>query len=589
MSSEKTDLPNLGWQSDVIADLIRQYDFPYIVLNPGASYRGLHDSLVNHNGDDPPMLICQHEKIAVQIAHGYAKVTGKPLVAIVHNVVGLLQATLGVYLAYQDRVPVFLIGATGPVDEGKRRPRLDWNHTANVQGQAVRDFTKWDYQPGGIDGVPSSFARAYSIMMTEPRGPIYMCYDAWLQEAPLTEPVPLPAPGAPRVPSRIAPESAAIEEAAERILSAKWPVLVPEYVGRVETGFGDLQALAETIGAPVVDNGARLNFPPQHPLDMRMNSAVFREADLIVGLDLRDWQKPTHKVDQMARVLTPHYPESCEWMEIGFGDIEISKWATEMPAFPDCTHRILADTAVAIPELTRICRARIDGDVSLARSIDARRRIISDMHDAQRAKWKEDARKDWDSAPMTLARLASEVWEAIKGEDWVLANNAFVNWAFRLWDFDKPYRHPGIGLGTATQIGIALGVALAHKSTGRIVVHCQPDGDLMFDAGALWFASRYEIPMLVVMHNNRAYGNDWDHQITMARQRGTPVERANIGMDLVDPEPDFATMARSMGWYAEGPIEDPADVKDALLRAIEVVKSGKPALVDTITRSPSGH
>ncbi len=574
----------LGYQSDVIAALIRQYGFPYIVLNPGASFRGLHDSLVNFNGDDPPMLISQHEKIAVQIAHGYAKATGKPLAVIVHNVVGLLHATLGVYTAYLDRVPVFLIGATGPMDEGKRRPRLDWNHTAHAQGEAVRNFTKWDYQPGGIEGVPPSFARAYSIMMSEPQGPVYMVYDAWLQEAPLTQEIALPAIGAPRLPTRLAPETSALEEAAERILAARWPVLVPEYVGRVETGSRDLQELAETIGAPVVDSGVRLNFPPQHPLDMRLTAEVFRDADLIVGLDLRDWQKPTHKVDQMTRLITPHYPESCEWMEIGFSDIEVNKWTTEQPPFPDCTHRILADTAIAIPELARICAKRIDSDPSLARLVDGRRRLISDMHDTRRVKWREDARKDWDASPLSIARLASEVWDVIRTEDWVLTTNAFDNWAFKLWDFDKPYRHPGIGLGTGNQIGIALGVALAHKGTGRIVVDCQPDGDLMFDAGALWFAARYEIPMLVVMHNNRAYWNDWDHQITMARQRGTPVERANIGMDLVDPAPDFAALANSMGWYAEGPIEDPADIRGALERALAVVKRGKPALIDTITR-----
>ena len=148
----------LGWNSDVIADLIRQYGFPFITLNPGASYRGLHDSLVNHNGNEPPMLLCQHEKIAVQIAHGYAKVTGKPLAVIVHNVVGLLHATMGIYYAYTDRAPVFVIGATGPMDEGKRRPRVDWQHTANVQGTQVRDYVKWDYQPGSIDGVVDSFA-----------------------------------------------------------------------------------------------------------------------------------------------------------------------------------------------------------------------------------------------------------------------------------------------------------------------------------------------------------------------------------------------------------------------------------------------
>src|SRR5881396_2333049 len=179
------------WQSDVIVDLIKQFGFPYIALNPGASYRGLHDSLVNYGGNEPPMMLCQHEKIAVQIAHGYAKATGKPMAVILHDLVGLLHACMAIYYAYIDRVPIFIIGATGPMDEGKRRPHIDWTHSALVQGNAVRDYVKWDYQPSSIEGVPESFARAYSIMTTEPQGPVYMCYDAALQEAPLTSKVPL--------------------------------------------------------------------------------------------------------------------------------------------------------------------------------------------------------------------------------------------------------------------------------------------------------------------------------------------------------------------------------------------------------------
>jgi acetolactate synthase-1/2/3 large subunit len=530
------------------------------------------------------MLLCQHEKIAVQIAHGYAKATGRPLAVIVHNVVGLLHAVMGIYYAYIDRAPIFVIGATGPMDEGKRRPRIDWIHTANVQGEQVRNYVKWDYQPGSIDGVPDSFARAYSIMMTEPQGPIYMCYDAWLQEAPLTAPVPLPKPQSVRVPSRLAPERAVLEKAAERILAAQWPVLMPEYVGRVETGFADMVALAETLGAPVVDVGSRLNFPTEHALDMRMAPEVFAQADLIVGLDLRDWERPTHHNDRINRTKRAYYPDNCEWIDIGFADIEISKWAMDYQKFPECAARVLADTALAIPELTEICRARIAGDAGFSERIETRQRSVSKMHQSRRSKWREEAKDGWDNSPISLARLACEVWEQIRHEDWVLTTNAFEQWALKLWNFDRPYRHPGKSLGVGTQIGISLGVALAHRDKQRLVVNCQTDGDLMFDAGALWFAAKHQIPMLTVMHNNRAYYNDWEHQITVARQRDTPVERAYIGMDISGPAPDFASMARSMGWHAEGPIERPGEIAAALARAIAAVKQGRPALVDTITR-----
>ena len=567
------------WASDVIVDLLHAYDLPYAALNPGASYRGLHDSIVNYGANRPALMLCQHEETAVQIAHGFAKASGKPMLAILHDLVGLLHANMAIYYAYADRVPVFVVGATGPMDESKRRPRIDWIHTALVQGEAVRAYTKWDYQPAVIDGVPEAFARAYSVMMTEPRGPIYMCYDAWLQEQPLGHDVPLPPPGAAKLPSPIAPDRAALERAAEMLLGAAHPVILAEYVGRDAAGFHGLVELAETLGAPVYDVNSRLNFPSRHPLNVSMMKDVFRDADLVLCLDTRDWERATTELVSTTRKTTSIVPATCKWVDIGFGDLEISSWAMDYQRLAHADLRVLADTTLAIPALTQLLKPRIS-----PRARDLRSRQVAQMSAAARARWAKEARQDWDASPITLPRLASEVWDAIKGEDWVLTAGTLEDWTRKIWDFDKPYRHPGRSLGTATQIGISLGVALAHRDAGRLVIDLQPDGDLMFDAGALWVAAKHRIPLLVVMHNNRAYYNDWEHQIRMARQRGTPLERAHIGMDLVDPAPDFAAMAKSMGWYAEGPIDQPAEIPAALQRAIKRVKAGQPALLDTITQ-----
>jgi acetolactate synthase I/II/III large subunit len=572
------------WQSDVIVDLIKQFGFPYIALNPGASYRGLHDSLVNYGGNDPPILLCQHEKIAVQIAHGYAKATGRPMVAIVHDVVGLLHAAMGIYYAYVDRAPVFVIGATGPMDESRRRPFIDWIHTANVQGEQVRHYVKWDYQPGAIEGVPDSFARAYAAMMTEPQGPIYMCYDAWLQEQPLQAAIALPAHPEATTPVPMAADPAALAKVADRLLAARFPVLLAEYTARHAAGFDHLVTLAETVGAAVYDVNGRLNFPNRHKLNMSMDKPVFGDADLILSLDTRDWEKPTHVIDRTRRATRPLYPAGCDMMEIGFGDIGLSKWSMDYSRMPDCSLRVLGDTATAVPELTRLCAERIARTARLGERIARRAGDIAQRHDALFAVWAEQSRQEWDASPITLPRLAHEIWDAIRNEDWVLTACTLENWALKLWDFDRPYRHPGRSLGTGTQIGVSLGVALAHRGSGRLVVDIQPDGDLMFDAGALWTAAKNDIPFLIVMYNNRAYYNDWEHQIRVANFRGTPVDRAYIAQDIAGPEPDFSTMAKSMGWYAEGPIEKPADIAPALRRAIAQVKAGKPALVDTVVR-----
>jgi acetolactate synthase-1/2/3 large subunit len=361
-------------------------------------------------------------------------------------------------------------------------------------------------------------------------------------------------------------------------------MLLAEFVGRRQGGFESLVQLAETVGAGVWDVNNALNFPNRHPLCVSLDKGALKNVDLVVGLDVKDWEKPTHELNSTTRVVEPLVSKDCDWVEVGFGELGMSKWSMDYGRMQPCSVRAIGDTALGIPELTRLCRSAIDKDATLKNRIAERRKAIGKRHDQTWAKWQDEARENWDASPMTVPRLALEVWDVIKDHDWVLAANTLKNWVRRLWDFDKPYRHPGQDLGTGTQIGISLGVALANKGSGRLVVDIQPDGDLMFDAGALWFASKHEIPMLIVMYNNRAYYNDWEHQIRMARLRGTDEAKAHIGMDLYGPEPDFAGLARSMGWWAEGPIERPQDVRAALLRAIEQVKAGRPALVDTITQ-----
>jgi acetolactate synthase-1/2/3 large subunit len=572
-SHAQTSYAKRAWQSDIIVDLIKQYGFPYIALNPGASFRGLHDSLVNYGGNTPPLLLCQHEKIAVQIAHGYAKATGRPMAAIVHDGTGLLHAMLGIHYASIDRCPVFVIGGSGPAAEGR-----------NVTGEQVRDYVKWDYQPARIEGVPGSFARGYAAMMTEPQGPIYMCFDARLQEAPLTKDVALPKAAANKVPVPMAADPKALAAIADRLLVAKYPVLLAEYVGRAAGGFDNLVALAETAGAAIFDIHTRLNFPNRHALNLSGDKEIFADADLILLLDTSNWEEATHAAEDAERPAVPVYSPNCEMIEIGFCEMNSSKWSTDRSRPPPCSLRVLGDTRTAIPHLTRLCRERVTKHSALAKAAIGRIKKVTKKHNEQFKRWSEEAKQDWDGVPIALPRLASEIWDVIKDEDWVLAACTLEDWVFKLWNFDKSYRHPGKALGTGTQIGISLGVALAHRCTGRVVVDIQPDGDLMFDAGALWTAAKNDIPILVVMYNNRAYYSDWEQQIAVARQRGTPVERAHIGLDISRPNADFALLAKSMGWYTEGPIEKPAEIAPALRRAIARVKAGKPALIDTVVR-----
>jgi acetolactate synthase-1/2/3 large subunit len=507
------------------------------------------------------------------------------MIAIVHDLVGLLHAPMGIYYAYLDRAPVFIIGATGPMAEPKRRPFIDWIHTANGQGAAIRDFVKWDYQPTTVDGVPGAFARAYSVMMSGRQGPIYMCYDAGLQEAQLDHDVEMPPDGSVFNPAPMVPEPAALEKAADTLAAAKRVAIIADFAARPPHGWNHVIELAETLGASVWDVGSRLNFPGDHPLNLTFDpEGCYRDVDVVLTLDIADFEKPTHTRDIATRTVVSKVPANATWIDIGFTDIEISKWSMDY-ARPFYAHqRMTADVVATAPLLTKLLKQRISKNPAIAEKIAKRTAEIGRRHAEMRAQWRKQAEENWDLKPMTVPRLALEVWDVIQDEDWVLTAGALQEWGRKLWNFDRPYCHGGRELGTGTQIGTSLGVALANKGTGRLVVDLQPDGDLMFDAGALWMAAKYEIPMLIVMFNNRAYYNDWNHQLVLARTRGTDPGRAHIGMDLFGPDPDFAGLARSMGWHGEGPFENGEELKPALKRAIEQVKKGKPALVDAVTQ-----
>jgi benzoylformate decarboxylase/acetolactate synthase-1/2/3 large subunit len=570
--------------SDLMADAIEALGVKYISLNPGATFRGLHDSLVNYLDNSVQMIECPHEKLAVGLAHGYTKACGEPMAVVLHNLVGLLHGAMGIYYAYSDRVPVYVFGGSGPMDHDRRRAYIDWVHSANTQGGAVRDYTKWDYEPTSIASVPPVITRAARIAMTEPQGPVYVALDAALQEDEL------PTDGPPielmkfSMPSLIAPDPAALRLAAEKLVAAERPVFVTGFAGRDPKAFDQLVELTELLGAGMQDNFYRLNFPNQHPLAVFGTKSLER-ADCVVLLDMKDTEKATTTVDSITRKTTSRIATDATVIDIGFNDLGIGAWSDDYGAPRNADVMITADTKLALPQLIDACRELIKSETGVAPRNDDWRTEIAQLRAKTRAKWQEQIEESWDVQPMSASRLASEVWEVVKDYDWVLTANTAEEWALKTWNFDKAYRYPGRQLGTATQIGMSLGVALAHKGTGRLVVDLQPDGDLMFDAGALWVASYYKLPMLVVMVNNRAYYNDWEHQERIAVDRGTDIEKAYIGMEIDSPAPDFATLAKSFSWYSEGPITDPNDLQAAVRRAAEhVMTTGEPALVDAVIR-----
>jgi benzoylformate decarboxylase/acetolactate synthase-1/2/3 large subunit len=578
-----SQLPPPRFGSDVMVDRLIEQEIPYVALNPGASFRGLHDSLVNRPGA-PEMITCPHEKLAVNMAHGYAKATGRPMVAVLHDTVGLLHGALGIFSAFLDRAPVMVLGGAGPMNTARRRPQIDWIHTSNIQGNAVRDFTKWDDQPASIAAVPEALARARRVALSEPAGPVYVALDADLQEREVGDEV-IPHFELSRVgpASPIGADEATLRAVVRALLEARRPVIVAGFAGRDPAAFDQIPELAELLGAGMIETNIRLNMPNRHRLNVTGTEAL-AEADVVLLLDVKDRSKPLNNVEQISRRILPLTAPDARVIDIGFNDLQVTAWIQDYGALQETDLQLTADTRAVLPQLLERLRAELGGeDEARQAERERRRRELSDLHDQRWSSWAEHAARAADEQPVAPSQLAAAVWPAIRDHDWVLTAGTGSDWAPKLWDFDRAYRHPGKSLGTATQVGISMGVALANRGSDRLVVDLQPDGDLMFDAGSLWIASAHRIPMLVVMFNNRAYYNDWEHQIRLAKARGTDLERAHIGVNINSPAPDFAQLARSFGWHAEGPITDPSKVTEAVARAAQVaLEQRQPALVDVV-------
>jgi len=580
-----TQLPRPIYGSDLAVWMMRQLEVPYIALNTGSSFRGLQDSVVNYaNNVGPEIIQCTHEEISVAIAHAYAKAACKPMVAAAHNVVGLQHASMAIYNAYTDRAPVIVVGGTGPMDATTRRPGIDWLHTALVQGELVRNYVKWDDQPSTIGSIPDSLLRGYQTATMHPQGPVYICYDSTIQEGMVSEDLVLPVVGNYPPPSPMGPDPDALRILAGWLVEAQAPLVVADHVGKDPQAVEALIELAELLALPVADRGGRFNFPSNHPLDVTGTELdLFKDRDLVLVLESRDPYGLFHVRDLHHWDTEPFIPPSCKVASISLWDLRGGGWAQDYQRIAPLDLNILADTSVALPMLVDECR-KLLGSGSRDK-YDKRYEAIRTSHDETRARWQQRAQENRGVSPVSTGRLASEVWQQIQGEDWVLGNGNAAGWARRLWDFDRHYRHIGAsgGGGLGYGYGAAIGAALAHRDTDRLIVNIQSDGDLMYTPGALWTASHHRLPILTVMFNNRDLYNSDEHAYNVASMRDRRVDSRGIGVYMDDPPVDFAKLAEAQGVFAIGPIDDPEKLAPALQEAMRMVKEEKlPALVDVV-------
>jgi thiamine pyrophosphate-dependent acetolactate synthase large subunit-like protein len=555
------------WGSDVVAQMLRMLDLPYVALNPGASFRGLHDSLVNLLGNQhPQMLLCLHEENAVAIAHGWAKVTERPMAAIVHSNVGLMHATMAVFNAWCDRVPLLLIGATGPVDAAKRRPWIDWIHTAQDQAALVRPYTKWDDQPVSPEAAIESLLRANLLTRTQPCGPTYVIMDAGMQEMQLDAMPPLPDVRrfAPPRPPEPAPE--VIEDAARRLLTARRPIILMGRVSRDAAAWQRRIALAEALGAVVLtDLKTAASFPTAHPAHRAPSgtflsaagAALLREADVVLSLDWIDLGG-TLKAAYASR------PPDATVIQVTLDQLIHNGWSMDHQGLPPA-------------DLTMLCNA----DTATQRLLEALKRLGGTAQSAWPAPAAPEAADPHPTEFITVPSLAATAARAVAGLEVCLIRGP-LSWAGQLWRIEHPLDYLGIdgGAGVGSGPGMAVGAALALRGSGRLPLTIIGDGDFLMAGNALWTAVHYEIPLLLLVANNRSFYNDELHQERVARQRGRPVPNKWIGQHIGGPDLDIAMLARAQGAVGLGPIRRPEDLPAALAEALAAVQAGRVGVVD---------
>jgi len=550
-----------GFGSDVVADALRALDISYIALNPGASYRGLHDSLVNYLGNErPQLLLCLHEESAVAIAQGYAKVTGRAMAAAVHSNVGLMHATMAVFNAWCDRMPIVVLGATGPVDATKRRPWIDWIHTARDQGALVRGYTKWDDQPASPVAAREAVLRAGWIANTAPQGPTYVNLDASMQEAKLAEPV-LPIDAQRYMPPvESAPSTEAIKRAVKLLRAAKRPVILAGRVSRSLEAWNERVQLAERLTARVVtDLKVAAAFPTDHPLHAGAPGgtvlapeavAAIRAADVILSLDWVDVAGTFEhcggdvvgKVVQVSIDHRLHNGWSMDYQGLPPVDVMIdcephAAVSALLAALGLGEPRALAKSTHEFPKLA-------EGKLTVDHLADALRRAVGDR-------------------PTTLTHLS-------------------LSWNGASWPFRHPLDYIGSngGGGVGGGPGISVGAALALKGSGRLAVAICGDGDFMMGCSALWTATHYNIPLLIVVANNRSFFNDELHQERVARVRNRPIENRWVGQRISEPDIDLAGIARAQGAQGFGPVTKATNLGAVFAKAIAAVEAGAVAVVD---------
>lgn len=555
------------WGSDIIASCIRDTGIPYITLNPGASFRGLHDSIVNYLGNvSPKIILCLHEEHAVSIAHGYAKVAERPIGTILHSNVGLMHGSMAIFNAFCDRVPILIFGATGPVDAKKRRPWIDWVHTSQDQASIIRNFIKWDNQPGSTEACIEAIYRSANIAQTSPKGPVYVCFDVSIQEEKVNKKIIKPKYNRFEQLWGQSPSEDDINNARKILLEAKNPCI---FFGRVTRGKKDWLnriLLSEYLDATVfTDRKTSASFPTNHPLHLFQplqflssnEIKAIQKSDVILSLDWVD----------LAGTLSQVWNKNIKpkIINVSLDNFIHNGWSMDHQGFAPSDLRIYSTPDSFISAfLKKIKKKKIYYNKNF--SLDSKNKNIFKkgltLNDIA-----FNLRKFTNPKKVSFLRLPG-------------------GWPFSEWPLTDPLSFfgydggGGIGSGPGMSVGSAL--ALRDLYPDRMPISIIGDGDYLMGVNALWSAAHYRIPILIIVANNQSYFNDEMHQDRVAIERGRNRENKWIGQKIIDPEVNLSQIAISQGLKGIGPIKNSIDLKNGVMESIKLLKEGYSIVLDVI-------
>ena len=576
--------------SDFMVDVCKTLNLDYIAACPGSTFRGLQESFINYGANKrPEWLTCLHEEVSVGMAHGYAKVAGKPMAAIMHGTVGTQHAAMAIYNAYCDRVPMMLFtGNAGATNE--RRPGVEWFHSVQDGAATVRDFVKWDDYPMSLQHFAESAVRGYALSCAQPPGPVFLVADAKLQEDPLEEReernLRIPRLTAP---TQTAGDPNAVREAAKMLVAAENPLIIADRYARSQAAMDDLVRLAELLQAPVIDNRSRMNMPNTHYLcQSERAGTLIAQADCILSLEPVDLFGQLNSLrDQLERTDTPRVKAGVKVISISTHDLLVHSNYQGFQRYVGADINMTADAQTTLPFLIEAVRREATSSGNSANEMRGEKLRQAYRGATERAR--TEATFAWDAKPIATARLYMELWGQLQKEDWALVSDGDFSsrWPHRLWPLDKHYRFIGGsgGYGVGYQPVAALGAALAHRDAGgRVVVNVTGDGEFNMAPHTLWTAAHHGIPYLTIVQNNRAYHQELMHVQRMANRHNRGIRNVPIGITIDNPNIDYAKIALGYGALGIGPIEDPNDLADAFRKGIAAVKAGQPVLIDVITQ-----